>query len=188
MKRILIPVALTVMVLFQSGVQAEELLTLTYDAATYDKAPILYPSACTINLIEVSDQRNNKETIGTSVTALHAGESLTWLNAGLDNLKAYGFKVQRGSAPVGGAVNLNVRLIRAYTWAGGMRINGTVAVDLGVLQTDGREEVIKVRAAGSKANMMGAKSEFLTALNYAANNAYGSMASTLQGMCSRNKS
>lgn len=168
---------------------AADVVPLAYDAATADQPPAVLKGACEINILTASDQRNNKETIGWQFTIPQegAGDAVSWMNAGLDSLKAYGFKVQRSSTSVSGAVNLNVRLIRAYTWPANMRINGTVAMDVGVVKADGSEEVFKVRANGSKTNMAASQGEFVTALNYAANNAYGSLAANLQSRCANSK-
>lgn len=168
---------------------AVDVVPLAYDAATSDRPAAVLPGTCDINIVNASDQRNNKETIGWLFTVPQegAGDAVSWINDGLANLKAYGFTVQRSAAPVSGALNVNVRLIRAYTWPGGMRINGTVAMDVGVLKADGSEDIFKIRANGSKANMMGAQSEFVTALNYAANNAYSTLAANLQSRCANSK-
>ncbi|MQA20689.1 hypothetical protein [Rugamonas rivuli] len=182
LKQIVLP-ALLAAAVHAPAAQAVENAVLAYDAATRDTPPVRYPNACAINLLSVTDGRNNKETIGNAVIPIVAGEPLTWLNGGLDNLAAYGFKVQHSPTPVAGAVNLDISLIRAYTFHAGMRINGTVAMDMGVLRS-GKRDVVKVRAAGSKANMMNSTSEFVTALNYALNNATGSMAFTLKSLCS----
>jgi hypothetical protein len=172
-----------------SQAAAVDVVPLAYDAATFDQPPAVLKGACNINILTASDQRNNKETIGWIFTVPQegAGDAVSWMNDGLANLKAYGYRVQRSATPVSGAVNVNVRLIRAYSWPANMRINGTVALDVGVVKADGSEELVKIRANGSKANMMGSQSEFVTALNYAANNAYGSLAANLQPHCASSK-
>jgi uncharacterized lipoprotein YajG len=83
---------------------------------------------------------------------------------------------------VANALNLDVRLIRAYSWLGPMRINGMVAIDVLVASPDGAK-VRKFRASGSKTNMMSANSEHVTALNQALNHMVNQMAVALASEC-----
>lgn len=162
-----------------------EITPMTYEAGVSDVVAAKLPAACAINIVQVSDQRFSKESIGAEFPVA-ASAPEPWLASGLDSLAAYGYTVQRNSQPVANAVNLNVRLIRAYTWYGAMRINGMVALDVDVLGGNG-QRTEKFRAAGSKSNMWNGKSEHVTALNYAFNHTLHKMAQALQGECTQAK-
>jgi hypothetical protein len=162
-----------------------ELTPLTYDAVTSDVTPVKQPGACQINVVHVADERFGKDGIGADFPVATSPTD-PWLSSGLDSLKAYGFTVQHTGAPIPNAINLDVKLIRAYTWFGHMRINGMVAVDVDMASPAGAKSQ-KFRAAGSKSNMWGAKTEHVTALNYAINSMVQKMAMSLQSECMQAK-
>jgi hypothetical protein len=164
---------------------ANEVTPMTYSASVSDVNATNLAPACAINIVQVSDQRFNKESIGAEYPIV-ASAPEPWIISGLDNLKAYGFTVQVSDKPVAEAINLNVKLIRAYTWFGHMRINGMVAFDVDMASGAG-QRTEKFRAAGSKTNMWGAKDEHVTALNYAFNHAMHKMATALQLECAQAK-
>lgn len=161
----------------------DDIVPMTYEDTVSDMTPATLSSVCPINIVQVFDQRLSKEGISTAIPVV-ASAPEPWIHSGLDRLKAYGFTVQHNSQPVANAVNLNVRLIRAYTWNVDMRINGMVALDVDVLGSNG-QRTEKIRAAGSKSNIWGAKSEYVTALNYSFNHALHKMAHVLQSECTQ---
>lgn len=162
-----------------------EITPFTYDASVSDVTPTLLTSNCRVNVVHVADHRFRKDGIGAEFPVV-TGPSEPWLNSGLERLKEYGFKVQRSDKPLPDAINLNVRLIRAYTWYGQMRINGMVAFDVEVATPAGpRSE--KFRSTGSKTNMWNGKGEHVTALNYAFNHAMHKMAQSLKQDCAQVK-
>ncbi len=163
-----------------------EKLVFAYEANAVETAPAPLPSACSINIVSIADKRNNVDSINADYP-ISAGEPLSWIGTGLGSLKAYGYGVQQNATPLANAVNLDVELIRSYTWFGNMRINAMVAMDVGVTPAGGERKVLKFRASGSKVNMWGATSEHLTALNYAFNNLMNKMAATLQAACTESK-
>jgi len=167
----------------QAVAAPDEVVPMTYEDTVSDMTPVRLASVCPINIVQVSDQRPGKEGIST-VSPVVASAPEPWIYSGLERLQAYGFTVQRSSQPVANAVNLNVRLIRAYTWNTDMRINGMVAMDVDVMSSGG-QRTEKIRAAGSKTNMWGAKSEHVTALNYSLNHALHKMAHVLQSECTQ---
>lgn len=157
------------------------LVSLAYDAGVNDKVPAVLPGACRINVVGISDNRFAKEGMGADAP-VRTGAPEPWIGAALANLKQYGYTVQQGAAPAADALNLDVKLIRAYSWFGNMRINGMVAVDVSIATPEGVRSR-KFRASGSKTNMMGADSEHVTALNYALNHMVHEMASGLASEC-----
>lgn len=165
--------------------EAVEITRLTNDSNATDTLPVKLNGACTINVTRFSDGRFSKESIGTEF-AIPSSAVEPWIEGGLNRLKEYGFVVQQNPVPVSNAINLDVRLIRAYTWLGNMRINGMVAFDInrGNMEQGGQ----KFRATGSKTNMMNAKTEHVTALNYALNHTIHKLALSLQTQCLQGKS
>jgi hypothetical protein len=163
---------------------SNEITPLTYDSSVSDIAPVKLTGTCMINIVRISDERFNKESIGAEFPIV-SSPSEPWIESGFDRLKEYGFPVQRSAVPVANAINLNVRLIRAYTWFGNMRINGMVAIDIDMASSAQHSE--KFRATGSKTNMWNAKSEHVTALNYALNHTMHKMAQALQSQCTQAK-
>lgn len=162
-----------------------EITPLTFDAGSNDVTPVKQPGACQLNIVHLIDQRFGKDGIGAEFPVT-TGATEPWVSAGLDSLKAYGFAVQHSGAPVPNAINMDVKLIRAYTWFGNMRINGMVAVDVDLALPSGAKSQ-KFRATGSKANMVNGKSEHVTALNYAINAMVNKMALSLQAECTQAK-
>lgn len=159
--------------------------TMTYDSGPNDLSVARLPHACLINIRQVTDERFNKESISTD-TPVSTSALEPWVNSGLDGLTAYGFNVQHSSQLVPAALNLDVRLIRAFTWLGDMRINGMVALDVDLAAADGKR-LQKYRAFGSKTNMAGSNSEHVTALNYALNHTLYEMAQSLAAECGQSK-
>jgi hypothetical protein len=162
-----------------------EITPLTYDAGTNDFTPVKQAGACQLNIVHLTDQRFARNGVGADAPVV-TGETEPWVSSALDSLKAYGFTVQHSGAPIPNAINMDVKLIRAYTWFGNMRINGMVAVDVDLALPAGAKSQ-KFRATGSKNNMMGSKSEHVTTLNYALNAMVHKMAMSLQAECTQAK-
>lgn len=168
---------------FSFAAQAGEPVLLSYEPATADNTPDVKVSDCTVHVARVVDGRNNRDTIGHEFSAIVATGVPEWASSAFDRLSAHGFKVVRTDAARPGGITIAPTLIRAYTFHGPMRINGVVAFDNQVTMPDGRTELRKLRAAGSKANMAGATSEYLTSMNYAINNAMDQLAASLVPLC-----
>lgn len=158
---------------------------LRFDPSSSDVRVAPIAGACTINIMQISDQRFTKDGVGVD-SPIPTDSPQAWIASSLDSLSSYGFTVKHSATPLPSAINLNVNLIRAYTWLGNMRINGMVAIDV-TAPSMPNAGVEKFRAAGSKSNMMGANSEYVTALNYAVNNMVGKMAPALQKHCQNAK-
>lgn len=173
--------AFTVSALPSASAAAGEQTVLKFDAGSSDVRAVALAGACTINIMQVNDQRFTKDGVGVD-SSIPTDPPQTWIANSLDSLAAYGFTVQHSATPVPTAVNVNVNLIRAYTWFGNMRINGMVAVDV-TFPARPDAPVEKFRSAGSKSNMMGANSEHVTALNYAANHMVSKLAPALLKHC-----
>lgn len=159
---------------------AETKVALNYEAGSSDVVAKPVAGACAINILTISDQRPTKSGIGADFP-VPTDSPEPFVSASLDALKEYGFTVSHSETALPQAVNLDVRLIRAYTWFGHMRINAMVALDV-TAQGAAQE---KFRATGSKANMWNGQSEHVTALNYATNTMLASMAPALAAHCGK---
>lgn len=158
-------------------------LVLKYDAATRDATPKAISQACTINFVSFSDMRNNQENIGHDLKTLVADNVMPWFEQGLFGLKAYGYSTKREASTEKGVLNVEARLTRSYVFQAGPRINSVVAFELLATSPKGQQHLLKIRAFGSKTNMMGADSEFVAAMNYAINNALVKAARRLEEPC-----
>lgn len=166
-----------------TSARAAERVTLRYEAETSESTPSTRVSDCPVFLGEMSDARNNRETIGHEFQAIVADGVPAWASASFDRLNAHGFTLLRDGTPPANSIRIKPALIRAYTFHGPMRINGIVAFDTQIILPDGRNEHLKLRAAGSKTNMAGSTGEYVTTLNYAVNNAMDQLASMLTPFC-----
>lgn len=155
-------------------------IAFVYETAN-DVAPVVLPGACQVNIMSVRDARPSIGRVHVE-GPLTSGPTEQWIQDSFDSLKAYGFRVAHSKTPLPKAVNVDATLIRGYTWFGHMRINGMVAMDL-TMQASGVKKSEKFRAIGSKANIWGADSEFITALNYAVNHTMFNVAKALQREC-----
>ena len=119
------------------------------------------PSDCSFNMLELSDDRQNKETV-----AFAFPDSLA-----ISNIEEYLAKVKKTSngytvdenAPH--KIDVNARLIRMYTYPESMNILGVTAI-VADFMVNG--EVIKsrqYRGFYAKTNWAGGKGEYLTAIN-----------------------
>lgn len=163
--------------------RANEQVTLNYEASSSDVSPKKLVSGCSISIAPVKDARHNKETIGHEFTALMATGASPWATAALQRLRDYGYEVNQDSA-ASSSIQISPSLIRAYTFHGPMRINGMVAIDVDATLANGSHQALKLRASGSKSNMAGMNSEYVTALNYAINNLIDRAAHELAPLCS----
>jgi hypothetical protein len=162
---------------------AADRLSMAYDAVATDDPPAVLKGACTVSVGTISDERNNKETAGADNIPLLSGDPIPWVGAAFDNLGAYGYKVMKGDKPANGGIAMNAAIKRSYVYHGPMRINGVIALDALVTLPSGEKVSRKYRALGSKTNMAGTTSEYMTALNYAMNNLLAKVAVDLQTMC-----
>jgi hypothetical protein len=162
---------------------AADQIAMTFDASTNDATPSKLVDHCLVSIAGIRDERNNKESIGVEFRPLLSGDPIPWVSAALQTLQNYGYKVIDGKTETPGAIVINASLIRSYTYHGPMRINGTVALDTQMTLPSGEKLNRKYRAAGSKANMAGSDSEYVTALNYAINGLVEKMAKDMQPMC-----
>ncbi len=162
---------------------AQDAVSMAYDPKTVDVLPVTLSGACAVTVTEISDQRNNKETVGTDFRPLVSPDPLPWVGAALANLSAYGYTVARADKSKASDVAISAALTRSYTFLGPMRINGVVALDARLTTPSGRQIARKYRASGSKTNMMGAVDEYMTTLNYAMNNLLAQLAADLQEIC-----
>ncbi|MBY0271058.1 MAG: hypothetical protein K2X06_14400 [Burkholderiales bacterium] len=158
-------------------------VSMIYEPQTRDVEPTRIANACPIAVASVSDQRNNKETIGTEYFTLLSGNPIPWISAALENLRAYGYPITKDGSPPAGGIAISAELIRSYVYHGPMRINGMVAVNTNYTLPSGEKINRKYRASGNKMNMAGSTSEYMTTLNYSVNNLLDKMAFDLQELC-----
>jgi len=154
---------------------------LVFDAKANDLDTAPQAGACRINIVGVADRRFGKDGMGVDQPLVTESPE-RWISAGLATLKSYGYTVEYNPTPVPGALNLDVGLIRAYSWFAPMRINGMVALDVTLAGQDGAAPR-KFRATGSLTNMASADAEQVMALNYALNHTVNQMAAGLASDC-----
>lgn len=156
-------------------------VSMKFSADDMGHPAVRLSGTCPVSVVEVADQRPNKETVGYDFKALLSGDPVPWVGDALRNLKAHGFAVQD---PGPGAVGIRARLTRSYVWTASLRINAMVALEVEYQRPNAAPVAAKYRAFGSKTNMWGATDEFMTTLNYAMNNVLLKVAADLQKACS----
>mgnify|MGYP000020321366 FL=1 len=137
------------------------------------------PSDCSFNMLELSDDRQNKETV-----ALAFPDSI-----GISNIEEYlgrvketsnGFTVDENAQH---KIDVNARLIRMYTYPESMNILGITAI-VADFMVNG--EVVKsrqYRGFYAKTNWAGGKGEYLTAINDSAQELIKSYTLDLTNIC-----
>ena len=170
-------------------------LTLVYDASLREAPATVRKETCSVLVVPTEDARQNKLTIGTAPSGpLLAGDASPWVTSALLQLKDYGYAVSRiesgtaaaDAAPPGGLL-VKTTVTRAYTWQIGLKIFSMVAVKAQFFDKNGLLQDKYYRAHGDKTNMWGASSEYVTTLNYGANNLLHAMAEDLAQLCKGNK-
>jgi len=158
---------------------------MNHEPESVDVVPAPLAGACSIAIAPAVDIRPNKETIGHEFKPILSGDPAPWVGAALDDLKRYGYAVQRvdSPGPKPGMIVVRPELYRAYTWHGHLRINGMVAMNVEFITPSGKHIRKKYRASGSKNNWAGATAEYMTALNYAMNNAIARIAGDMTRLC-----
>lgn len=128
---------------------AAEQAEMVYRPGEGEAAPQVVAQGCPVNIVSVTDGRNNRETIGLYRyrESLLAGDMLPWVGGALERLKASGFQLMRESAPRARAVNIDVRLTRAYTFSWSPYRGGMVAMEVGI---DGAAAPVKLRRMAFK--------------------------------------
>lgn len=175
--------AASALLLLCAPAAAQEAVSMAYDAKAVDATPARLAGACPITVTDVTDQRNNKETVGSDYKALLSRDPVPWVGAALGQLRDYGYTVASAGSAKPGEVALSATLKRAYTFNGPMRINGVVAMDVRITTASGKQLERRYRAYGSKTNMMAATDEYMTTLNYAINNLLVQLSADLQQAC-----
>lgn len=149
-----------------------------------------YGSTCPVHVVPTEDARQNKETIGQSMSgALLGGDIGRWTTDGLVALKDYGYAVDEtsGLEPPATGITVKTSVTRAYTWQVGIKIFSMVAVKAQFIDRSGVLQEKYYRAHGDKTNMWGADAEYVTTLNYGLNNLVPAVARDLQSLCKGQK-
>jgi hypothetical protein len=137
------------------------------------------PSDCSFNMLELSDDRQNKETV-----AFAFPDSLA-----ISNIEEYLTKVKETSnrftldENAQHKIDVNARLIRMYTYPESMNILGVTAI-IADFMING--EVVKsrqYRGFYAKTNWAGGKGEYLTAINDSAQELIKSYTLDLTNIC-----
>lgn len=161
------------------------------DSETGGKATFRAAGACTVHIVPTADLRQNKETIGQTMSgALLSGDVGPWVTDGLRQLKDFGFTVSDASAeaPVAAdGVTVRTSVTRAYTWQIGLKLFSMVAVKAEFADRNGVLQQKYYRSHGDKTNMWGANSEYVTTMNYGLNNLLPFLANDLQSLCKGEK-
>jgi hypothetical protein len=134
--------------------------------------------------MNIQDARRSRLNVGVDMPiAAEAPEP--WVKASIDSLKQFGFKIQHNKAPTANALNLDVRLIRAYTWISALRANAMVAIEVDITSPQGSiTEKYRAYDSVEKISMFNPKSEHIAALNLAANSMAIRLAESLHKQCS----
>jgi hypothetical protein len=159
---------------------AVEVAEMTY-RPDVDLSPRPLVQNCAVKVV-LGDGRTNRDTIGRiDVTeSVVAGDVLPWLGAVVDRLNVYGYTVVHG-APDRGAVNIEVRLTRAYTFFVPGHLGGMLAVEVTV---PGRTAPVKLRRAMLRPwRNWGGASNHVAALNRAADGVVDDLAKALKPSC-----
>jgi hypothetical protein len=168
----------------------EKALEVKYDWATRENTAEVYQGTCPVHIVPVVDQRQNKETLGSSMlTPLLSPPMDVWVTDGLMGLGGHGFTVDKTTdlaAPANG-VTVRSTLTRAYTWQVGIKLFSMVALRTQFVDRNGVLQEKYYRAHGDKTNMWGADSEYATTLNYGINNLLPAIASDLVSLCKGEK-
>ena len=162
------------------------LIELTYDGATREVPAVAMRGTCPIHVVPTVDDRQNKETIGGTISgALATGPAGPWVTDGLAHLKDFGFAVDRtdGTTLPRDGVTVKTTLTRAYTWQIGLKLFSMVALKVEFDDKNGVLQEKYYRAHGDKTNMWGADYEHVTTLNYGINNLLPVMAQDLVSLC-----
>ncbi|MFJ2992453.1 hypothetical protein [Pandoraea sp. NPDC087047] len=169
-----------------------EKVDMKYDALAREN-PIrtFQAGSCTVHIVPAVDARQNKETIGSSLSgALLADDVSPWMSEGLSHLKDYGYAVSEiadgAPAPAQG-VTIRASVTRAFTWQIGLKLFSMVAVKAEFIDRNGLLETKYYRAHGDKTNMWGANAEYVTTLNYGLNNILPFIARDLESLCKGEK-
>ena len=176
-----------------SAIESGDKVEMKYDAAAREAgAKPVRAGACKLRVVTTEDARQNKETIGQSITgALLAGDISPWMTEGLGHLQDYGYTVSTigatDAAPAAEGVTLRTSVTRAYTWQIGLKIFSMVVVKAEFSDRNGVLQQKYYRAHGDKTNMWGARDEYVTTLNYGLNNLLPFVARDLQSLCKGEK-
>lgn len=165
-------------------------LTLAYDATSRERPVAPVQGACAVHVAPTRDERQNKETIGSSMNgALLTGDASPWITDSLLHLRDFGYAVDptAGDAAPASGVRIKTTLTRAYTWQIGLKLFGMVAVKAEYFDRNGLIQEKYYRAHGDKTNMWGAASEYVTTLNYGINNLLPAIAQDLVSLCQGRK-
>jgi len=176
-------IVLVLLAAAQCGVHAADVADLTFTPPEGEPAPRQLVRDCVVNIVGIADARNNRETIGRFARggSVRAGDALPWLGASLERLAAYGYAVERSAAPRAGAVNIDVRLTRAYTFYWWPQMGGTVALEVAL---PGTAAPLKLRQMGFRGagNWDGAQ-QHVKALNLGADRVIETLAAALKPAC-----
>ncbi|MEO8806277.1 MAG: hypothetical protein ABI433_09350 [Burkholderiaceae bacterium] len=176
-----------------SATESGDKVEMKYDAAAKEAgAKPFRAGTCTLRIVRTVDARQNKETIGQSMSgALLAGDVGPWMTEGLGHLQDFGYAVSTANpadaTPAADGVTIRTSVTRAYTWQIGLKIFSMIAVKAEFLNRNGVLQQKYYRAHGDKTNMWGAKDEYVTTLNYGLNNLLPFVARDLQSLCKGEK-
>lgn len=162
---------------------AAEVAEMVYRPDEATPAPVVLVQGCAVNVTSLVDGRNNRETIGRiDITeSVLAGDMLPWLKGAMDRLAAYGYQVGHGGEPRPGAVLIDVRLTRAYTFFSPGPLGGMVAVEVAAA---GHGVPVKLRQISYKDRRnWGGAANHVAVLNAAMDGVVAALASALKPVC-----
>lgn len=185
MKKIALTACILTAISVPAAAYVADKVSMKYDPNSTDAVPAPIPGACSVVLVHATDIRPNKVSIGHEYRPILSGDPVPWVDAALDDLTRYGFKVKHADSfkPEAGAIVVRPELFRSYTWHAQLRINSMVAMNIDFITPSGKSLKKKYRASGSKSNWAGGTEEYMTALNYAINSNVGKLAHDMVKLC-----
>lgn len=137
------------------------------------------PIQCAIHFVDIQDARDNKETIGASGSKpLRARAVDNWLQQYKSDILD-----QLPYDPDKQKIDINVELLRMYSYAQGASIRGVVAAKLS-LESENVNEVIFLRGYSSRTNWNNLTGEYADAVNKAGYDLALTIEDTLREHCS----
>jgi hypothetical protein len=143
------------------------------------KINMAQPSDCSFNMLELSDDRQNKETVAF---AFPDSIAISNIEEYLEKVKetSNGFTIDENAQY---KVDVNARLIRMYTYPESMNILGITAIVADFMVNGEIVKSRQYRGFYAKTNWAGGKGEYLTAINDSAQELIKSYTLDLTNIC-----
>lgn len=135
---------------------------------------------CKVDVTPVVDERNNKVTLGASLSDPLLPDGLdVWL----DTVREKEFINKTNAWSGNKQLLVKPSVTRLYSYSESMNIHGVIALKVEYWLDNKLVQTKSYRGMGSKANMMGALSEYATALNYAVHEVAPDVLTDIKNYC-----